>query len=61
MEIQRINFIMGGQEYTATFNEDGECCNVYVWNEHRYLNQDGDSGVRERPAVWTAAYTMLDN
>lgn len=54
-----INFIFGGQEYAATFNRDGDCERIYSYREHRYLEDDGESGVRERPHVWTAAYTML--
>lgn len=61
MEPRYLNFIMGGREYSATFNEEGECCNIYDMVEHRYLKQDSDSGFRERPSIWTAAYTMLED
>jgi len=57
--MQRVNFILNGLEYCATF-EDGDCASVYSMSEHRYLEVDNEKGERERSHVWTAAYTMLE-
>lgn len=58
--MKRINFILDGNEYIASFNNDGDVETVYSMNESRFLNYDNDRGVRERPGVWTAAYTMAE-
>lgn len=58
--MNRVNFILNGLEYCATF-EDGECVSVYSHGEGRFLNVDNEKGERERSHVWTAAYTMLED
>jgi len=58
--MRRVNFIFGGMEYSALFNADGDIETVYSMNESRFLNYDSDKGERERPGVWTAAYTMSE-
>jgi len=57
--MQRVNFILNGMEYTATF-EDGDCASIYSLSEGRYLAVDNETGERERKAVWVAAYTMAE-
>ena len=57
--MERISFILNGTEYCATF-EDGDCVSVYNMTEHRYLNIDNETGFREQPSVWIAAYTMVE-
>lgn len=58
--MRRVNFILEGREYSATFDADGDCTMIYSFNEGRFLNQDMEASARERPHVWTAAYAMLD-
>jgi hypothetical protein len=55
-----INYILEGREYCATFNDDGDCALIYSISEDRFLRTDNDSGDRERPHVWVAAYTMAE-
>lgn len=57
--MRRVNFIYGGKEYTADFADD-EIISLYDWSEARYLKEDSDTNVRERPHIWTAAYTMAE-
>lgn len=58
--MQRVNFIFEGMEYSAAFDDDGDCTGVYSYGEHRFLNENTETNERERPHVWTAAYTMMD-
>ena len=57
--MRRVNFIYDGKEYTANLAED-EIVSIYDWSEARYLKEDSDTNVRERPHIWTAAYTMAE-
>ena len=57
--MRRVNFIYDGREYTANFTDD-EITSIYDWGEARYLKEDTDTNVRERPHIWTAAYTMAE-
>ncbi len=58
--MQRVNFILEGREYSATFDADGDCTMIYSFGDGRFLKQDMEENKRERPHVWTAAYAMLD-
>ena len=58
--MRRVNFILEGKEFSATFDAEGDCINIYSFDEGRFLKQDMEEGKRERPHVWTAAYAMLD-
>ena len=59
--MRRVNFILEGREYSATFDADGDCTMIYSFDDGRFLREDSESCERERNHVWTAAYTMLEN
>lgn len=59
--MRRVNFILQGREYSATFDADGDCIKIYSFDDGRFLNEDTESNERERSHVWTAAYAMLDD
>lgn len=58
--MRRMNFTLDGREYSATFDDDGDCASIYSVSEGRFLRTDNDSGERERPHIWVAAYTMAE-
>lgn len=58
--LQRIDFTLDGRKFTTYFNAEGDIHGIYDWFLDRFLNEDKETNVRERPSVWIAAYTMLD-
>ena len=44
--MRRVNFILEGKEFSATFDAEGDCINIYSFDEGRFLKQDMEEGKR---------------
>lgn len=58
--MRRVDFTYDGRKFTTYLNEEGEIVHIYDWFLDRFLLENKETSERERPHIWTAAYTMAE-